>query len=203
MTSAPVLARNKSSISDDEIRRDYEYAPIPDNYIKILRERLKLSQQKLADQIQCSKLVILKTEQGNYPNIPPVVMDYWVGRGESELRLADTYSEYQAAVRYHYSYLFGSVLLVVSSHPGHPSGSDEVEHPLKQLMSHMAYNLSINEVSKRMCVAQSTMQYFLKKWRSQQTVPVGFCEALLGMGYSQTQVSHFCRVYEQWRELHK
>lgn len=171
------------------------YGEIPKNNFAALRENLDLSQQKLADKIGCSKLLILKTEQGTYPEVPPVIMDWWVNQnGMSELILRDTYEEFQQKVRYHYLYFFGDLLPVDINKP---------IHPLVQLIHSSGYDLSINDISKRTCTAQNTLQYWIKKWRTQQTVPKSFAIALLGMGYSVVQVDYFCEQYKAWRANNK
>ena len=187
--TAPLLAEK----AEHETSLINRFGPAPVNVFSRLRSRAGISQAELARRAQCSKLVILRTEQGTYSEPPPVVLDYWIKvHGYDKFSLLEEYLEFQQETRKRSHMYYGTYLAFVIS---------DSEHPLRQLRS--VKHLTLNEVSKALCIPQATLQYFERKWKTQQTVPKGLFEVLLEIGYSPNEVQRFARHYIQWRDLHK
>lgn len=178
-----------TSESEAESERINLYGPPPTNIFKELREAQHLSHQALANKCYVSKLALIRLEQGCFSDPLPSVIDYYVNRGESELRLRDAYIEFQQATRRRYYLLFGESLDFDLSLP---------QHPLRQLRK----GINPTDLSKRLCLPQATIEHFEKKWKTQQSVPKQLCAALSELGYRQHDIEGFKRNYKAWRELH-
>jgi len=178
-----------------EATRDETYGPLPINPFKTLRG--DLSHQKLSNQISVDKLALIRLEQGIYPDPLPSVLSYWVSRGENELHLTDGYYEFQALTRKHYFKLFGDSLHINIELPVHPLAQ------LRRSGDGRYTDLSQMQVSKFLCVAQSTIHYFETKWRVQKSVPKPLALALQNAGYGSLEVNYFCDQYLEWRACRK
>lgn len=178
-----------TALEQEEDARLAEFGPPPVNVFKELREAQSLSHQSLAMKCYVSKLALIRLEQGCFSDPLPSVIDYYVGRGESELRLRDAYIEFQQETRRRHYLLFGSDLTFDLSLP---------LHPLRQLRR----GINPTDLSKRLCLPQATIEHFEKKWKTQQSVPKQLASALSELGYRQHDIEGFKRNYKAWRELH-
>ena len=71
----------------------------PDNPIKELRETLNLSQRELSERLSCSVSTILRTEQGLYNDIPPLLMDWYTEHSDFTATPITDYRRYQTRQR--------------------------------------------------------------------------------------------------------
>lgn len=181
-----------------EATRDETYGPLPVNPFTTLRKRLDLSHQRLAEHMQISKLSLIRLEQGIYPDPLPTALWFWVNQqGENELHLTDSYYEFQNLTRQHYFKLFGDSLSIDVALNIHPLSQ------LRRKGDGQYGDLSAMQVSKFLCVAQSTLQHFEQKWRIQKSTPKTLAHALNCAGYSAQEVNEFGEQYEDWRSCRK
>lgn len=180
-----------------EATRDELYGPLPINPFTELRQDLDLSHQRLAEHIHVSKISLIRLEQGIYPDPLPSVLHYFVSQGHSELALTDSYYDFQALTRKHYFKLFGDDLSIDPENPTHPLAQ------LRRAGDGSYRDLSVMQVSKYICVAQSTLQYFESRWRVQKSVPKSFAIALQANGYTSSEINTFCDAYLLWRTNRK
>lgn len=177
--------RRKSEL---ERIRTTTYGPPPDNPVKQFRLLYELTLEELSSLIGISKQALIRTEQGTYDRIPPVILHYLVSlNGHNELELVSLYENYQLKSRARNRCYFGPDLAV----------DIYKEHPFRQLRSKI--NVSLSEVAKDLCLPQSTLQYFERKWKLQKSVPKGLINVLRSTGYTKQTVDQFEGDYEHWR----
>ncbi len=169
-----------------------EHGESPHNTFKVLREEQGMTLEELGRSALLSKQALIRCEQGVFNQPLPTLMDYWVSRGFRELWLQEGYEDYQAKMRERHQFFFGVSLAVSTTLP---------THPFKQLRE--TYNWTVSEVAKYICMPQSTLAYWEKRWISQQSVPKDFIDICLELGYSKSQVNYFCRDYAEWRNLNR
>lgn len=169
-----------------------QFGPAPINPFRTLRAENNLTIKDLCQRTYVSKQAVIRLEQGTFNEPLPSVLDWFVkSYGLSELELCDRYAEYQNEVRKRHHHLFGPDLRV----------PNDTVHPFRYLRDKI--NFSITEVSKALCVPQSALDRFEKKWRVQKTVPRTLTTALYGAGYSGHDLAIFQRQYEVFRNRSK
>lgn len=177
-----------------------------DNIFRSLRQASGLSHDLLAKRCGVSKRALIFLEQGLYEQPLPRVVEFWLDEGGSllgvrnsgihisELSLVHGYEQFQEDTRNANRLLFGANFPDLSYGPGSL-------HPFTNL------RLLINEsgvgVARRLCVPQSTLNLWERRWRTQKSVPKHFQTALLAIGYSRFEVKRFVDGYIQWREANK
>lgn len=172
-----------------------KYGPAPINVFTRLRltagpNNSPLSHDALSRKIHVSKQALIRLEQGTF-NVPlPSVVDFYVARGESELRMRDAYEDYQNRMRERHEYLFGDHLEI---------DLNVDDHPFRQLRYGSNPPLNPTEVSKSLCIPQATIEHFEKKWRTQKSVPKALVDCLKQIGYTWEQVESFRVAYTIWR----
>lgn len=181
------------------------------NIFKELRVASGLSHQKLAQLMNTSKHALIRLEQGLYDRPLPTVVEFWLNEGRflpgvknseiriTELTLVHGYEEFQDEVRRRSNRYFGHSLsdLVYSS---------VCPHPLIQLEDKarlLGNPHSEIAIAKALCVPQSTLNLWKRKFRTQQSVPKTFQSALMQIGYSRFEVKQFNEGYIRWREANK
>ncbi len=151
-----------------------------------------------------SRQALIRLEQGCFESPLPVAVDFWVKNADrydlgivTEGRLMGDYETYQDAIRQRHRHFFGE-LLEVHTELNNP-------HPLRQLRnrSYGGMGCSVTEVAKALCINQSTLQHWEKKWRTQKSVPRAFLEVLVALGYTAFAVRNFQVDYVTWRENNK
>lgn len=183
----------------------------PANIFKELRVASGLSHAKLAALMNTTKHALIRLEQGLYDRPLPTAVEFWLNEGRflpgiknseiriTELTLLDGYESFQEETRELNSRYFGDSL-------NHVSFDALCPHPCIQLAD-IAESLgkpySEIGIAKALCVPQSTLNLWKRKWRTQQTVPKTFQSALLQIGYSRFEVNDFNEGYIRWREANK
>lgn len=185
MRTAPTL--RKKALADSQ--RLKEFGPSPENIFKALRLNADLSLDALSGRCFVSKQALIRLEQGCFSDPLPSVVDYYTRQGHSELQLRDAYLQFQELMRKRHHLLFGPSLEV----------NIDGEHPLRQLRDNIDYNPT--ELAKAICMPQSTILHFERKWRTQQSVPKQLLNALSQCGYQVKQLNEFANTYEVWRQL--
>jgi DNA-binding XRE family transcriptional regulator len=167
----------------------------PINPFKAIRESIKdpttgrhISHAALAKRIGCTKLSLIRLEQGTFNDPLPTVLDYFIKQGYNYLSLTDGYINFQHQTRLQNCYLFGTSLTIDVSSP---------DHPFKQLYTRVHSNPT--EVSKRLCIPQATLSKFERDPRGQQSVPKTLINVLPVIGYTDEQISQFLYDYKDWR----
>lgn len=145
-----------------------------------------ISHARLAKRIGVTKLSLIRLEQGTFNDPLPRVLDYFCNRGFNYLSLTDGYINYQHQMRVAHAYYFG---LYLDAKP------DEPVHPFAQLRGER----NLTEVSKSLCLPQSTLSRFESDYRSQQSVPKVLINVLPVLGYPDEQISEFIQTYKDWR----
>lgn len=183
----------------------------PENIFKSLRLASGLSHDTLAKRMNTTKRALIWLEQGTYERPLPVALSFWLGPGQflsgiknsgiriTELTLIEGYEAFKESTREQNRHYFG------------PSISDVLFsaaalHPLLQLKNKaraVGNEDSSNSIAKALCLPQSTLNLWERKWRTQHSVPKTFQAALLDIGYSRGQVREFVNGYIIWRALNK
>jgi DNA-binding XRE family transcriptional regulator len=191
-----------SVYSDPSINQKGVDPPVPVNPFKEARESIidgdtgrNISHATLAKRIGCTKLSLIRLEQGTFNDPLPTVLNYFIDRGFNYLYLTDGYINFQHAMRmknYHY---FG---------PNLECDASSDAHPFAQLRSRVILDNGVvgansMQVSKALCLPQSTLVRFEGDVRSQQTVPKAIINVMPTIGYSDAQITSFVECFKDWR----
>lgn len=149
-----------------------------------------LSHDALARQCLVTKQALIRLEQGTFTTPLPNVVDFYVARGESELRMRDAYEEFQDKMRERHYKILGEDLHV---------DLDSDTHVLRQLRLRCDPIINPTELAKALCIPQATVEHFEKKWKTQKSVPKVLVEVLQQIGYTWKEVEEFRVAYTVWR----
>lgn len=188
----------------------YQQEAVP-NIFKELRVASGLSHARLALLMNTTKHALIRLEQGLYDRPLPTVVNWWLSEGRflpgvkqadiriTELTLIDGYEEFQDEQRRRSYRYFGDGF----NHLTYSAGSP---HPCVQLEALARLSgLPCSEIgiAKALCVPQSTLNLWKRKYRTQQTVPKTVQSALMQIGYTRFEVKAFNDGYILWREANK
>lgn len=180
----------------------------PSNPFKILREAAGLSHANLGKIIRVSKHSLIRLEQGLYDQPLPTVLEWWLDEGRNlnsikasglivtELRLINGYEEFQNETRRRNYRYFGDAGLSIDDSALCPHPCIQLERKAESL----GKPCSEIGIAKALCVPQSTLNLWKRKYRTQQSVPKTVQSALLQIGYTRFEVAAFMESYTRWRE---
>lgn len=191
------LNDREARLADEQARTDAFGLP-PISPFKYLRESRLLNLTQLSAYSKVNDRALARLEDGLYSSPLPAVVHYWVARGENELDLVNQYEEFQNATRFRYQLYFGDTLTVESASEEHPFRQLRSKRP--SLATSEPLPVGLIECAKAMCVPLDTIQFFEKKFRTQQSVPKGIVHALINMGYPVSEVTEFSMNYQVWRK---
>lgn len=158
------------------------------NPIKSIRVQLNLTLAELALAAGIDRLIIVRTEQGCFNEIPPKLLHYLLRRTNyPEHYLASNYRTWVAENRRRNYGKLSSRLPIFS----------ESKHPFKSWRE--ASDLGKLEVCRLYCVHPSTLGRFENNL-VMQTVPTQLSDALSESGYSQHLLSDLGIRYNLYRE---
>lgn len=154
-----------------------------------LRKEAKLTLGHLAQLSRIDRKALSRAESGMYTYPPPSLVEYWVRKGKiSEGVLTTEYEDYVYETRRVKQRVLGDSLIFEFA---------STQHPLRQLR--LAANLELTAFCKALCLPLDTIQFFEKKWRTQQSVPKGLILALSQNGYTRAEILTFQFQYADWR----
>lgn len=190
---------------------DYLRTEAPVNIFRELRLASGLSHDVLAKRMNTSKRALIWLEQGTYEKPLPVALAFWLNAGRflpgvgnsgiriTELTLVEGYESYKEQTREQNRHYFGPSPCYLHFGLGGL-------HPYAQLKARAracGNGDSTNEIAKALCIPQSTLSLWERKWRTQHSVPKTFQEAMLAIGYTRAEVHNLVQGYPAWRELNK
>lgn len=158
-----------------------------------------------------TKHALIRLEQGLYDRPLPTVVQFWLSEGRflpgvkqsdiriTELTLIDGYEEFQDETRRRNYRYFGDGF-------NHLTYSASSPHPciqLEDIARSLGLPCSEIGIAKSLCVPQSTLNLWKRKYRTQQTVPKTVQSALMQIGYTRFEVKAFNDGYILWREANK
>lgn len=194
------LAQRAIKADDDE--RLKRFGPSPSNPFATLRQSKNLTLSNLAAYSRVDRKALSRLEDGLYTNPLPNVVDYWVRLGHAtEGQLLEGYADFQYLQRRRHHLFFGRDLIIDPYDP---------RHPFRQLRARR-YSLvdpkinlpvGILDAARALCVPVDTIQFFEKRWRTQQSVPKGLKAALNQCGYMTGDITIFEGQYKNWRKHH-
>jgi transcriptional regulator with XRE-family HTH domain len=163
------------------------------NPFRELRTRQGISQYELARRVSISKHAVLRLEQGCYEKPLPSVIDYFLGHFPSITRftLVADYEAFQYQTRASNAHLLGQSLK--DELTGCPVGI----HPLVFLRHN--HGINPTELSKRLCISQSTVVYFEQRSVHQHTVPEQLTKALHDADYLEADTDALVEAYKDYR----
>lgn len=186
----------------DEQARTSKYGPPPINIFTELRERRDLTISDLSRISHIDPMALNRAEAGTYTNPLPSLVDFWVSQRASFSEIHESYSDFQLTQRRRHQHYFGPNLLLLNS-----DAQLETIHPFRLLRLrrpslHDGSNLPVGntEVSKALCVPLDTIQFFEKKYATQQSVPKSIKLALNQINYTDSQINDFENWYKRWRD---
>ena len=167
----------------------------PVNPFKALRERKGLTLHSIAVRAKVSRYLVIRTEQGCFPDPPPKLKNYFVTAFDQDpWELNYEYHQFQRATRELNGRFLGDF----------PSVQKNDRHPFtywRTLPGHNDYNLT--EVSKRLCIAQPVVYHFEHYPRQQGSVPAQLLLALEHAGYATDEIRALENAYADYRRFLK
>lgn len=166
------------------------------NPLKTLRESYNWTQEDFARFAGCSKLLVIRTEQGCYPAPPPVILDFLrrsprlkEGDYDTEAFLAE-YIEFQRLTRQEN---FGRL------NPTYDFEAASPTHPFVAWRE--SSNLNATQVSKYYCVQQALIYKFEKQHYLLNSLPAPLVDALMESGYGQSLINRLAIAFDQFKQL--
>lgn len=183
----------------------------PSNPFRALRLRKGLTLNAVSVRAKVSRYLVIRLEQGCFPDPPPRLLDWWVThQGASEAALREDYRAFQLFTRSKNSRLFGDlpvgVLANAAQHralksPVPPSHYPDDRHPFIWLRTRPGYEFNLTEVSKMLCVAQPVLYHFEHYPRNQRSVPAQLTAALKDADYLEGEIEAFIDAYDDYRKF--
>lgn len=169
------------------------------NPFKEIRIQQNLSQAKLAELIGVSKHAVLRLEQGMYAEPLPTILNFMCDEwGYSHANLRLHYANFQASHRYNSGLIFGADLRKALDYwAAVPHW--HAKHPFIYLRETAKPYLNPTEVAKALCINQTVISYFEKKFISQKTVPEQVLLALSHAGYTDDDLYALQSAYNNYR----
>lgn len=168
------------------------------NPFKAHREKMGLSLDECARQLDTTKETLINLEAGRYVRPPDWITDWFVRRGAHYLELTNGYEEFVAETRRKNHRFLKDMPLEVWTEP-YFNSSLIPSNPFTAWRE--IHGLSIQEVSKRLCISKDSLRYFeQKRGRHQQSVPKALLEALKQCGYSANELNTLKTAYKTYLE---
>ena len=167
------------------------------NPFKVLREEHDWTQDSLTQKIGCSKVLIIRTEQGCYPDPPTTIMEFWLKdpRVVEVLRpdpvtLRVTYREFQKHTRMeNYGKLWEKF------------DFDKVEGTVHPFVAwRLSTNLNPTQVCKYFCVHPATLYKLESQHYTMNDLPQPLVDALLESGYSEATIESLRSSFRQFKK---
>lgn len=157
------------------------------NPIKHLRTELGLTIDELSNVIGINRNTLIRTEAGQYSQIPLAILNYF----KAGFELEQSYAMWQKTMR-----LRNYAILHVLPIFGLP-----YVHPLKEWIdqSYLGSKITVNALANAFCVNYSTLHKFTATPERMDSVPADFLEALLNAGYSTSTLEDFVRAYSRYK----
>ena len=163
----------------------------PVNPFRDIRLRTGLSQYELAKRIGVSKHAVLRLEQGMYDRPLPKIVNYFTEKHNvARVSLINEYETFQVATREDNGRFLGSFRF---------NERPVDEHPLVFLRNRVRLNPT--QVAKALCLSQTVVVYFEKRFIHQHTVPEQFVMALRDCGYTEQETDYFETEYDTYRSF--
>lgn len=162
--------------------------PIPVNPLKQLRLSKNWSLDQVADSAELSRLLIIRSEQGCYKNIPPKLLDFYQDVVDFDL------------VELNLSYVNFQVLTRQSNYGLLPVGFLRIwpeKNPFTALRK--VGKVSMAQVYKGFCVHPTILHKLENQPNLCATIPSDLLKALTTAGYPVSWLAH----YVNWYGLHK
>lgn len=164
----------------------------PVNPFKALRERKGLTLHSIAVRAKVSRYLVIRTEQGCFPDPPPKLLSYYITAfGVNRSEIIGEYHEFQKETRLLSGRFLGEFPTNV------PTGS----HPFTywRTMPHVN-DFNLTEVSKRLCIAQPVVYHFEHYPRQQGSIPAQLLLALEEAGYTTLELASLKEAYADYRK---
>jgi DNA-binding XRE family transcriptional regulator len=164
-----------------------------DNPIKVYREANGWTLETLATKVGCSKQLVIRTEQGCYPKIPPAIVDFFAYNPTVKVRPDTTliqveYREYQTEVRIsNYGTLYAGF--------NFSRVADSV-HPFTAWRE--SSDLNLTQVCKMFCLHPATIFKFEKQPYLVNSLPQPLVEALNESGYNEQVCFDLSAAYQRY-----
>lgn len=198
MTISSLL--DKQLREQDDTVRISKFGPAPINPFTALRSSKGWTISDLSRFSLIDPMALKRSEFGTYSNPLPALVDFWVKKhGQPYSIIHEDYEDFINAQRKRHHKYFGETLTY------DPLNS---EHPFRQLRNNRPslstgspLPVGVLETSKALCVPLDTIQFFEKKYATQQSVPKPIKAALTQIGYTPSQVRLFEVNYSEWRDV--
>lgn len=156
------------------------------------REKMGLSHNELAKQMNTTKETLINIEAGRYVRPPDWVIDFMVRKGADYLELTEGYDIFVKHTRE------GSFRFL-----GDPPYVTWSENPASQPFTkwRMIRGITIQDATRSLCISKESLRYFEQKaGRHQKTVPRALLEALHDCGYRRAERENLKNAYTRYLE---
>lgn len=166
----------------------------PANPFRQARERRNYTIQALAVKAKVSRYLVIRTEQGCFPEPPPRLLNYVTQAFVLDPdELTNDYHDFQKEMRWLNERLLGPL-------PDFPNTAPSW-HPFVLWRQHTNNNnFNLTHIAKSLCLAQPVLYHFEHKPRQQASVPAQLLSALADARYSREEIQDFKLAYNDYRE---
>ncbi len=156
-----------------------------------------LSHVELARQMGTTKETLINLEAGRYAKPPEWIIAWWTTRGSDYLSLTDGYEKFVADTRHQSHRFLGNPPYEFWTKPYF---GERATHPFTKWR--MLHGLSIQDVTKHLCISKDSLRYFEQKsGRNQKSVPKALIAALKDCGYTVSELDNLRTAYAAYLEV--
>lgn len=167
------------------------------NPLKAVRLTAGLSQQSVADLTHLSRLMIVRVEQGFYPEPPSALIEFLSNcSGVRPHILREDYHEWQVDRR---QLSYGLLMEPPPTPPLSPVGL-VLKHPFKHWRELSPTSPNLTHVCKLFCLHQGLMYKFENSPHLVDSLPQPLVSALLESGYDPQTIKNLDRWYQMYLE---
>lgn len=163
------------------------------NPIKAARLHLGYSQVHFAKNCGTSKQLVIRAEQGCYPDIPPAIFNYLRFHTKLDLDSTEFRATYCAFQHQQRKFAYGMLEKPYDFLINSPS-----EHPFIAWREYS--NLNQTQVAKNFCVHPSVLFKFEKQPHLLNDLPEQLVDALLDSGYAPALITELRTAYRRYKD---
>lgn len=185
--------------------------PLPLNPLKVERKRLGLTIDSLCYRASVSKSLVIKNEQGTYPEPSPTILAYFTNE-DPDFDSAECRASYRAWQRDKREQSYGLLnphfdlraylrgLPVGDDIGKSQNGTEPYPHPFEWWRLRTVLQPNLNKISKGFCLQQALLFKFEQQAYLVNSVPEPITHALIEAGYDRRVLMDLEVAYSEWKQ---
>lgn len=174
------------------------------NPVKAQRQKMRLTIDQLCHQADVSKSLVIKNEQGAYPEPSVTIVDFFYNNSDEfdKVEFTTAYYEWQSWQRKRNYGLLTPDFPLESYLKGLPVGEAMVapyKHPFLYWRQASFTHPNLNAISKGFCIHQGLLFKFESQSHLVNSVPQPIRSALLEAQYTERSLDRLELAYSEWK----